>query len=139
MRTAEVIATLSLATDLAIGLPLEHGLQSTLVAMRLAERLRVDPQTATDTYYACLLFYVGCTADAEDAAVIFGGDLDGEYVPVMFGSRSPVPRAGSCARCRSPTDRRRSARSRSRAACRSRRGRRSAISCRCARSRRCSR
>ena len=87
MRTAEVIATLSLATDLAIGLPLEHGLQSTLVAMRLAERLRVDPQTATDTYYACLLFYVGCTADAEDAAVIFGGDLYGEYMPVMFGSR----------------------------------------------------
>ena len=64
MRTAEVIATLSLATDLAIGLPLEHGLQSTLVAMRLAERLGVDARTATDTYYACLLFYVGIQAFA---------------------------------------------------------------------------
>jgi hypothetical protein len=49
VRTAEVIATLSLATDLATGLPLEHGLRSTLVAMRLAERLGVDPQTAADT------------------------------------------------------------------------------------------
>ena len=88
MRTAEVIATLSLATDLAIGLPLEHGLQSTRVAMRLADRLGVDQPTATDTYYACLLFYVGCTADADEAAEIFGGDLFGEYVPVMFGSRT---------------------------------------------------
>ena len=31
------MAALSLATDLGIGVPLEHGLQSTLVAMRLAE------------------------------------------------------------------------------------------------------
>ena len=36
VRTAEVIASLSLATDLGIVVPLEHGLQSTLLAMRLA-------------------------------------------------------------------------------------------------------
>ena len=30
VRAAEVIAALSLATDLGIGVPLEHGLQSTL-------------------------------------------------------------------------------------------------------------
>jgi hypothetical protein len=35
VRAAEVIAALSLATDLGIGVPLEHGLDSTLVAMRL--------------------------------------------------------------------------------------------------------
>ena len=49
VRTAEVIAALSLATDLAIRLPLEHGLESTLVAMRLGERLGVDPETAMQT------------------------------------------------------------------------------------------
>jgi HD-GYP domain-containing protein (c-di-GMP phosphodiesterase class II) len=92
VRTAEVIATLSLATDLATGLPLEHGLRSTLVAMRLAECLGVDPRTAADTYYACLLFYVGCTADSEQASEIFAGDLHGEYTPVMFGSRSELVR-----------------------------------------------
>ena len=74
VRAAEVIAALSLATDLGIGVPLEHGLQSTLVAMRLGERLGVDPDTASQTYYACLLFYVGCTADAEAAAETFGDD-----------------------------------------------------------------
>ena len=35
---------------------------------RLGEWLGVDPDTASQTYYACLLFYVGCTADAEVAA-----------------------------------------------------------------------
>jgi DNA-binding CsgD family transcriptional regulator len=42
IRVAEVIGALSFATDLGIGVPLEHGLQSTLLAMRLAERLKVD-------------------------------------------------------------------------------------------------
>jgi HD-GYP domain-containing protein (c-di-GMP phosphodiesterase class II) len=92
VRTAEVIAALSLATDLGTGLPLEHGLHSTLVAMRLARRLDVDVDTASQTYYACLLFYVGCTADSEEAARIFAGDLHGEYTPVMFGSRAELVR-----------------------------------------------
>jgi hypothetical protein len=89
VRAAEVIAALSLATDLGIGVPLEHGLQSTLVAMRLAERLGVDSDTASQTYYACLLFYVGCTADAEVAAETFGDDdaLTTHALPVRFGSR----------------------------------------------------
>ena len=42
VRAAEVIAALSLATDLGMGFPLEHGLHSTIVAMRLARRLGVD-------------------------------------------------------------------------------------------------
>jgi len=35
VRTAELIGALSLATDLGIGVPLEYGLHSTLIAMRL--------------------------------------------------------------------------------------------------------
>lgn len=89
VRTAEVIAALSLATDLGTGVPLEHGLHSTLFAMRLADRLGVDAQTASHTYYACLLFYVGCTAGAETAAEIFGDEraLTTYAGPVRFGSR----------------------------------------------------
>jgi HD-GYP domain-containing protein (c-di-GMP phosphodiesterase class II) len=84
-----VIAALSLATDLGIWVPLEHGLQSTLFAMRLAGRLGVDSETASQTYYACLLFYVGCTADAEVAAETFGDDdaLTTHAAPVRFGSQ----------------------------------------------------
>jgi HD-GYP domain-containing protein (c-di-GMP phosphodiesterase class II) len=87
-----VIAALSLATDLGIGVPLEHGLQSTLLAMRLGERLGVDADTASQTYYACLLFYVGCTADAEVAAETFGDDdaLMTHALPARFGSRTEM-------------------------------------------------
>jgi hypothetical protein len=87
VRAAEVIAALSLATDLGIGVPLEHGLHSTLLAMRLGERLGVDQDTASQTYYACLLFYVGCTADAEVAADTFGDDdaLTRHALPARFG------------------------------------------------------
>ncbi|HZB41448.1 MAG TPA: HD domain-containing phosphohydrolase [Ilumatobacter sp.] len=89
LRTAEVIAALSLATDLGIGVPLEHGLHSTLFAMRLAERMHVDEETAWQTYYACLLFYVGCTAGAETTDEIFGDEraLTTYATPVRFGSR----------------------------------------------------
>jgi HD-GYP domain-containing protein (c-di-GMP phosphodiesterase class II) len=89
VRAAELVAALSLATDLGIGLPLEHGLHSTLLAMRLAERLEVDAETASRTYYGCLLFYIGCTADAEVTAELFDeGALLTHFTPVMFGSRA---------------------------------------------------
>jgi HD-GYP domain-containing protein (c-di-GMP phosphodiesterase class II) len=87
VRTAEVIAALCLATDLGIGLPFEHGLQSTVFAMRLADRLGVDSDTAAQVYYGCLLFYVGCTVDAEVTADLFAdGGLLTHFNPVMFGS-----------------------------------------------------
>jgi hypothetical protein len=47
VRTAELIGALSLATDLGIGVPLEYGLHSTLIAMRLGRRLGIDPETAS--------------------------------------------------------------------------------------------
>jgi hypothetical protein len=92
VRTAEVIAALSQATDLSIGVPLEHGLRSTLFAMRLGERLGVDSETASQTYYACLLFYIGCTAGAELAAELFGDDdaLTTYATPGRFGSRLEI-------------------------------------------------
>jgi hypothetical protein len=90
---AEVIAALSLATDLGMGLPLEHGLHSTVIAMRLCARLGVDAETASQVYYACLLFYVGCTADAEVQADLFDdGALLAHFTPVMFGSRGQTMR-----------------------------------------------
>ncbi len=85
-----MIAALSLATDLGIGVPLEHGLHSTMVGMRLCERLGVDDETASQTYYGCLLFYVGCTAPADIGTEIFGADdaLTTYSYPTRFGSRS---------------------------------------------------
>jgi HD-GYP domain-containing protein (c-di-GMP phosphodiesterase class II)/DNA-binding CsgD family transcriptional regulator len=90
VRTAEVVAALCLATDLAMGFPFEHGLHATRIAVRLGERLGIDPETASETYYACLLSYCGCTADAEIAAEIFGGDFTANFGPVLFGSQREI-------------------------------------------------
>jgi hypothetical protein len=40
-RAAELISSLCLASDLGMGFPLEHGLQSTLTTMRLCEAVGV--------------------------------------------------------------------------------------------------
>jgi len=85
---AEVIAALSLATDLSIGFDFEHGLRSTLVAARLAERLGLDRETASQTYYTCLLQQVGCTADIHVRAELLGDTaaaVRNHLMPVWFG------------------------------------------------------
>jgi HD-GYP domain-containing protein (c-di-GMP phosphodiesterase class II) len=90
VRTAELIAALCLGTDLGMGFPFEHGLHTTLIAMRLADRLAVDRDTALQTYYACLLSHAGCTTEAHLAAEVFGGSLTTHLNPVMYGSGREV-------------------------------------------------
>jgi hypothetical protein len=97
VRTAEVIAALSLATDLGMGLPYEHGPQSTLVAMRLAERLGVDAETDSGCDVLRLPVHIGCTTDAEREADLFReGALMTHFNRVMFGT-GLRPRKASCA------------------------------------------
>lgn len=104
VRAAEVIAALCLATDLGMGFPSELGLHATLVSMRLCDVLGVDSETASETYYACLLMHSGCTVDAEVSAQIFHGGMTASAYPHMFGSplqatagaltAIPIPGAG---------------------------------------------
>jgi HD-GYP domain-containing protein (c-di-GMP phosphodiesterase class II) len=61
-RTADVLAALSLAGDLAVGLPAEHGLRTCLIAMRLARRLSLPAWQQITVYYTSLLMDAGCTA-----------------------------------------------------------------------------
>jgi HD-GYP domain-containing protein (c-di-GMP phosphodiesterase class II) len=90
VRAAEVIGALCLATDLGMGFPFEHGLQTTLVATRLADRLGVDRATASETYYACLLSHSGCTTDAHVTAELFGDSLTTHLNPVVYGKQREV-------------------------------------------------
>ena len=90
VRAAEVIGALCLATDLGMGFPFEHGLRSTLIAARLADRLGVDSAMASQVYYACLLSHAGCTTDAHVTAEIFGGSLTTHLNPVLYGSQREV-------------------------------------------------
>lgn len=86
VRTAELIGALCLATDLGMGFPFEHGLHTTLIAMRLAERLGVGPETAVEVYYASLLAHAGCTAEVHVAAQIFGSSMTEHFHPIKYGT-----------------------------------------------------
>lgn len=88
-RLAEIIAALSLATDLGTGQPMDHALRTCLLASRAAQALALDAETRSTTYYLALLRFVGCTADAHEQAINAGGDeiaYWGGLAPVLMGS-----------------------------------------------------
>src|ERR1700752_5172868 len=75
VRLAEVVAALSLGTDLGMGLPMEHVLRQWLISMRLADRAGLDPADHGVVYYTALLAWGGCHVDAYEQAKWFGDDL----------------------------------------------------------------
>ena len=85
VQSAELVAALCLASDLGMGFPFEHGLHTTLIAMRLADRLGVDGEDLSQTYYACLLAHSGCTTDAHVTAEVFGDSLTTRSTPSCTG------------------------------------------------------
>jgi HD-GYP domain-containing protein (c-di-GMP phosphodiesterase class II) len=73
---AEVVAMLSLATDLGYGQPMDHVQRSCMLALRLSERLGLDDPARAVVYYVGLLACVGCYADASEQARWFGDDIE---------------------------------------------------------------
>jgi HD-GYP domain-containing protein (c-di-GMP phosphodiesterase class II)/DNA-binding CsgD family transcriptional regulator len=84
VRLAELLATVSLGTDLGMGQPMEHVLRQSLIALRLAEKLGLDEQQRGVVFYVGLLAWVGCHVDAYEQAKWFGDDTafkgDAEHV-----------------------------------------------------------
>ena len=74
VRLAELIASLSLATDLGLGLPEEHVLRQTVIASRIARLAGLDDRAQASTFYVSLLAWVGCVADSHELAHWFGDD-----------------------------------------------------------------
>src|SRR5439155_13453951 len=75
VRLAELMAALSIATDLGMGRPRESARCSCVVAMRLGEALSLNDPTLRDVYYQSLLRYIGCNADTYAMAALFGDEL----------------------------------------------------------------
>jgi len=87
---AELVAALSLATDLGVGQPMEHALRSCLLGVRLGENLGLDESELVHVYYLALLASIGCTAEAHEMASFFGDDIGfygGVYVTDMSTAR----------------------------------------------------
>jgi HD-GYP domain-containing protein (c-di-GMP phosphodiesterase class II) len=74
VRLAEVVALLSLGTDLGLGQPMEHMIRACLIALRLGERLGIDAEQRAVVYYSGLLAWVGCHTDAYEQAKWLGDD-----------------------------------------------------------------
>ncbi len=85
-RLAELTIALSLATDLGTGQPLEHGLRSCLLSLKVAEALCLGEVGCSGVYHVALLRFVGCTSDASETAVLAGGDevaFNAAFAPML--------------------------------------------------------
>lgn len=75
VRLAEVIGALSVATDLAMGRPIATALRSCAISVQLGATLGFDDAQLARIYYQALLRYVGCNAETESFAALFGDEL----------------------------------------------------------------
>ncbi|HEY3723135.1 MAG TPA: HD domain-containing phosphohydrolase [Acidimicrobiia bacterium] len=75
VKLSELVATLSLLSDLGMGRPVERVLRQTVIAMRLADLAEVGDDARAATYYTSLLTWVGCATDTSDLAALFGDEM----------------------------------------------------------------
>jgi HD-GYP domain-containing protein (c-di-GMP phosphodiesterase class II) len=68
-----VLSGLSAALDITEGHPRGHAARTCLIAMRLADALRLPAADASNLFYASLLKDAGCSANAERVYQMFGG------------------------------------------------------------------
>lgn len=74
VRLAELMMSLSLATDLGMGQPMEFALSSCILAVRLAEKCGYSDEALREVYYQALLRYIGCNAETDWLASIVGDE-----------------------------------------------------------------
>jgi HD-GYP domain-containing protein (c-di-GMP phosphodiesterase class II) len=68
------LAALSHALDLVEGQPRGHAVRTSLIAMRIAETINLDPGLKESLFYAALLKDCGCSTNSARIHKIFGGD-----------------------------------------------------------------
>ncbi|WP_156371377.1 HD domain-containing phosphohydrolase [Nocardia arizonensis] len=93
IRVTEVLAALSLTTDLATGAPFEKGLSTCLVATALAEQVGLDEADRRVVFHAALLGAVGCTSRASENAAAFADDIAFQQVYHVLDPGDPAVHA----------------------------------------------
>lgn len=74
-RLAEMVAVLAMATDLGLGLPMEHAVRSCLLGNEIGRRAGLGREDLSELYYVTLLRMLGCTADSGYYADLFGDEV----------------------------------------------------------------
>jgi response regulator RpfG family c-di-GMP phosphodiesterase len=72
--TGEVLAALSHALDLVEGQPRGHAVRTSMLAMKIARELQLEPSLQESLFYAALLKDVGCSTNSARIHKMFGGD-----------------------------------------------------------------
>jgi HD-GYP domain-containing protein (c-di-GMP phosphodiesterase class II) len=75
LRLADLLAALSVATDLGMGQEPEKAVRGCLVATGVARAMDLPDTDVRDVFYTTLLQHVGCTAPAHEMAYLLGDDL----------------------------------------------------------------
>jgi hypothetical protein len=90
LRLAELVAALSIATDLGLGQPMAHALRTCLIAVSLGRALGLPEGQLADTYYTTLLRFVGCTSDSHELMDFAAGeDVRFRQLMVAIGNDTP--------------------------------------------------
>jgi HD-GYP domain-containing protein (c-di-GMP phosphodiesterase class II) len=89
VRLGELLAGLSIATDLGLGFPPETAVRDTLIALAIAEELGLDDRARSDLFFASLLRAVGCTGFAHEMAHFFGDEFAAAKAFSRVDSRRP--------------------------------------------------
>jgi HD-GYP domain-containing protein (c-di-GMP phosphodiesterase class II)/DNA-binding CsgD family transcriptional regulator len=93
VRLSELIASLSLATDIGMGQPMDHALRTCLLALAIAQEMGLSKEQCNDVYYLALLRFVGCNGHADADARESGGDevaFRAAFAPVVTGEMQEV-------------------------------------------------
>ncbi|MFP5319910.1 MAG: HD domain-containing phosphohydrolase [Acidimicrobiia bacterium] len=81
VRLTELMAALSLVSDLGMGQPMEHNLRQCLIASRLGDRIGLGDADREGVYYAGIMSWIGCHVDAYEQTKWFGDEtaLKGDF------------------------------------------------------------
>ena len=76
VRQAELLACLSLAIDLGLGLPAEWMQRTALVSVRLAQAACLSEQVQRSCYFLALIRNIGCTSTSLSDARLMGNEME---------------------------------------------------------------
>jgi putative nucleotidyltransferase with HDIG domain len=75
LRLADLLAALSVATDLGMGNEPEKAIRSCLLATELARATGLTEAQCRDVYYTSMVLHLGCTAPSHELGHLFGDDV----------------------------------------------------------------